>query len=155
MMRIHRFLMLALPLALAACLGSATEPTLAAVETTTFAPALGVNLATSTRTPSGLYYRDSIPGTGVTLVKGQTVGVFYDAYYSNGQRFTHWLASDSTPPTPLSFVLGNGVLIPGFEEGVTGMKVGGIRQLIIPPYLAFGYAQNDVLVFNIEAKSAQ
>jgi FKBP-type peptidyl-prolyl cis-trans isomerase len=156
MMRIPRFLSVVLPLALAACIGSATEPAFVAVETTTFAPALGVNLATSTKTPSGLYYRDITVGTGATLTKGQKVGVYYDGYFSNGQRFDHRLAADATPaPAPFSFTLGDGTVISGFDEGVTGMKIGGMRQVLIPPYLGYGYQANDVLVFNIEAISAQ
>jgi FKBP-type peptidyl-prolyl cis-trans isomerase len=155
-MRIQRLFSLLLPLTLAACLGNTADPVLATVETTTFAPALGVNLTSSTKTVSGLYYRDITVGTGATLTKGQTVGVYYDGYFSDGTRFDHRLASDATPPpSPLSFILGNGALIAGFEEGVTGMQVGGVRQLIIPPQLAYGYAQNDVLVFNVEAVSAQ
>jgi FKBP-type peptidyl-prolyl cis-trans isomerase len=152
-MRIHRLFTLLLPLGLAACLSSTTDPSLATVETTPFAPALGVDLTTSTKTASGLYYRDIVVGTGATLTKGQTVGVYYDGYYYDGSRFDHRLASDGLQP--LSFVLGAGVYISGFEEGVTGMKIGGQRQLIIPPPLAYGYANNNVLVFNVEAVSAQ
>ena|SRR4030081_898142 len=156
MMRIHRLLSLVLPLALAACLSGTTEPTLATVETTTFAPALGVNLATSTRTTSGLYYRDITVGNGATLARGQVVGVYYDGYFPDGTRFDHRLAADATPPpAPFSFTLGSGTVIAGFDEGVTGMKIGGMRQIIIPPALAYGYQQNDVLVFNVEAISAQ
>lgn len=155
-MRIQRFLSLLLPLALAACLGSSTEPALATVETTTFAPSLGVNLGTSTKTASGLYYRDITVGTGATLAKGQTVGVYYDGFFSDGTRFDHRLASDATPPpTPFTFTLGSGQVIFGFDEGVTGMNIGGMRQIIIPPALAYGYQRNDVLVFNVEAISAQ
>jgi peptidylprolyl isomerase len=153
MMRIQRLLSFLLPLVLAGCLSSTTEPALATVETTTFAPALGVDLATSTKTASGVYYRDITLGTGTTLAKGQAVTVWYDGYFSNGTRFDHRLASDGSAPYP--FTMGSGTVISGFDEGVTGMKVGGTRQLIIPPNLAYGYQINDVLVFNVEAVSAQ
>ncbi|MFL5605569.1 MAG: FKBP-type peptidyl-prolyl cis-trans isomerase [Gemmatimonadaceae bacterium] len=155
-MRIQRLLSLVLPLTLAACLSGTTDPVLATVETTTFAPALGVDLATSTKTASGLYYRDITVGTGTTLARGQRVGVYYDGYFSDGTRFDHLLASDATPaPAPFSFTLGSGQVIFGFDEGVTGMKIGGMRQIIIPPALAYGYQRNDVLIFNVEAISAQ
>jgi FKBP-type peptidyl-prolyl cis-trans isomerase len=155
-MRIQRVLSVLLPLALAACLSSTTEPSLATVETTTFASSLAVDLGTSTKTATGLYYRDITIGTGATLAKGQTVGVYYDGYFSDGTRFDHLLASDATPaPTPFGFTLGSGQVIIGFDEGVTGMKIGGVRQIIIPPALAYGYQRNDVLVFNVEAVSAQ
>jgi peptidylprolyl isomerase len=157
-MRLQRFLSLLLPLALVACLSSSTtDPAFASIETTTFAPALGVNLAASTRTASGLYYRDITVGTGATLTKGQKVGVYYDGYYYEGTPFDHRLASDSTTPpaTPYTFTLGSGSVIAGFDEGVTGMKIGGVRQLIIPPGLAYGYNNNNVLVFNVEAVNIQ
>jgi FKBP-type peptidyl-prolyl cis-trans isomerase len=155
-MRLNRFLSLLLPLALAACLSSTTDPAFATVETTTFATSLGVNLATSTKTASGLYYRDITVGTGATFTPGQTVGVYYDGYFYDGTRFNHRLASDSTPAaTPYTFTLGSGSVIAGFDEGVTGMKIGGVRQLIIPPALAYGYSNNNVLVFNVEAVNIQ
>jgi FKBP-type peptidyl-prolyl cis-trans isomerase len=156
-MRLHRSLSLLLPLALAACLSSTTDPAFATVETTTFAPSLGVNLATSTRTPSGLYYRDITVGTGATFAQGLKVGVYYDGYFYDGTPFDHRLASDSTPTprSPFTFTLGSGAVIAGFDEGVTGMKVGGVRQLIIPPSIAYGYSNNNVLVFNVEAFNIQ
>jgi peptidylprolyl isomerase len=154
-MRLHRFLSVLLPLALSACLGDTTDPTLATVETTTFAPGLGVDLARSTKTTSGLYYRDITVGTGATFATGLKVGVYYDAYYPSGGSFDHHLAADPPANSPVTFTLGSTDVIPGFDEGVTGMRVGGTRQLIIPPALAYGYRQNIVLVFNVEAVSIQ
>jgi FKBP-type peptidyl-prolyl cis-trans isomerase len=155
-MRIQRLLSLLLPLVLGGCLSSTTDPVLATVEGTTFAPALAVNLTTSTKTTSGLYYRDISVGTGATLAKGQRVGVYYDGYFFDGTPFDHLLATDATPPpTPFTFTLGSGQVISGFDEGVTGMNIGGKRQIIIPPALAYGYQRNAVLVFNVEAVSAQ
>jgi FKBP-type peptidyl-prolyl cis-trans isomerase FkpA len=156
-MRLHRFSSLLLPLAFAACLSSTTEPTLVTVEQTTFAPSLGVDLASSTKTASGLYYKDVTVGTGATLTPGQLVGVYYDGYYADGTHFDHRLPADSTTPpaTPFSFTLGRGQVIAGFDEGVTGMKIGGRRQLIIPPALGYGTQVNTVLVFTVDAVSAQ
>jgi peptidylprolyl isomerase len=56
---------------------------------------------------------------------------------------------------PLSFTLGGGRVIAGFDEGVTGMQLGGRRQLIIPPALAYGGQNNNVMVFTVEVKSVQ
>ena len=154
-MRIHRLFTLLLPLGLAACLSSTTDPSLATVETTTFAPALAVDIPTSTKTPSGAYYRDLVVGSGATLANGQTANIYYDAYFSDGSRFQHLLAADATPaPAPYGFVFGTTV-ITGITEGMVGMKVGGKRQIVIPPALAYGYQLNDVLIFNVELVSAQ
>jgi FKBP-type peptidyl-prolyl cis-trans isomerase len=144
-----------LPLAIA-CLDT-TAPASATVEETTFASSLGVDLANSTRTSSGLYYRDITVGTGATLTAGQNVTVYYIGWLSNGVPFD----SLKSPSAPLPFQLGAGRLIPGFEEGVAGMKVGGRRQLLIPPALAYGprgYGDipgNTVVVFVVDAVSAQ
>ena len=127
------------------------------IETTTFAPSLGVDLAASTKTPSGLYIRDISQGTGATLVAGQTVGMRYVGAFANGNVF------DSNPaPTPaFSFRLGGGQVIKGWDEGLVGMRVGGKRQLVIPASLGYGPKDygpipgNSVLVFTVEALNAR
>ncbi len=117
------------------------------IETTTFAPALGVNLAASTKTASGLYYRDISVGAGATLAANQNVNVRYVGSFVNGSTF-----DAGTIP----FKLGVGQVIKGWDEGLIGMKVGGKRQLIIPPSLAYGASglgsipPNTVLVFTVE-----
>lgn len=142
--------------ALAAGCGS-DSPTAVSIEQTTFASSLGVNLSASTKLPSGLYYRDITAGTGATLASGQTVGMRYVGSFANGEVF------DSNPePKPIfSFKLGAGQVIKGWDLGLVGMKVGGRRQLIIPPELAYGpndygpIPGNSVLVFTVDAISAQ
>ena len=127
------------------------------IEQTTFAPALGVNLAASTKTPSGLYIRDVAPGTGATLETGQTVGMRYVGSFANGKVFD----SNPAPKPAFSFRLGGGQVIKGWDEGLVGMKVGGKRQLVIPASLAYGpndygpIPGNSVLVFDVEALSAR
>lgn len=145
----RRFLLLAiLPLAFAACLGdSPSTPTpLVPIESTVFAPALGVNLATSTKTASGLYFRDIRIGTGTTIAAGQALNVKYTGSLSSGQVFDAGTYAFTIP----------GNVIQGWNEGLLGMKVGGSRQLIIPASLAYGATgagsipPNAVIVFTVE-----
>jgi peptidylprolyl isomerase len=155
MMRSFRLFAALLPLAFTACL-STTEPTYVRIEDATFAPALGVDLALSTKTASGLWYRDITTGTGATLALGDTARVYYTGSLSSGAQF-----DARQPPdfAPWPFQIGDGSLIPGFDEGVRGMKVGGRRQLIIPPELAYGsrgfltIPGNAILVLVVDAVS--
>lgn len=127
------------------------------IESTKFAPALGVNLAASTKTPSGLYIRDISQGAGATLVAGQTVGMRYVGSFADGKVFD----SNPAPKPAFAFKLGGGQVIAGWDEGLVGMRVGGKRQLVIPPTLAYGpndygpIPGNSVLVFTVEALSAR
>jgi FKBP-type peptidyl-prolyl cis-trans isomerase FkpA len=157
-MRFSRALSLLAPLAFVACLNG-TEPTdypNIPIESTSFASNLNVNLATSTKTSSGLYYRDIQVGTGNTAAVGDNVSVYYQGNLSNGQTFDQRIP----PNTPFTFKLGEPGFITGWTEGITGMKVGTIRQIIIPPALAYGAAgnypaipPNAVLVFHITLNS--
>lgn len=142
--------------ALAAGCGD-SSPTAVPIEQTNFDASLGVNLAQSTKLPSGLYFRDITPGTGATLASGQTVGMRYVGSFANGESFD----SNPAPKPVFSFTLGAGQVIKGWDEGLVGMKVGGRRQLIIPPALAYGpndygpIPGNSVLVFTVDALTAQ
>jgi len=103
------------------------------IENTTFATALGVNLGASTKLPSGMYIRDITVGTGADVVVGQNVSMRYTGALSNGSQF-----DANTTGTPFTFRLGGGQVIAGWDQGIPGMKVGGVRQLIIPSLLAYG-----------------
>jgi FKBP-type peptidyl-prolyl cis-trans isomerase len=93
--------------------------------------------AKMTTTKSGLKYTDEMVGTGDTAMKGNTVEVDYTGWlYVKGQRGAKF--DSSVGKKPFSFKLGAHQVIPGWEEGVEGMKVGGKRELIIPPDLAYG-----------------
>lgn len=118
------------------------------IEGITFAPGLAIDLPKFTKTKSGAYYRDILPGTGATAGTERTVTVRYVAYLPNG------LAVE-TQATPTTFVIGPD-LVRGLREGIPGMRVGGMRTLILPAALAYGREQygavppNSTLVFEIE-----
>ena len=153
MRRFLRLFALALPFAAAACLGDPTAPK---IESTTFAPSLGVNLEASTRTGSGLYIRDLVVGTGSTAQSGATLKVHYSGALVAGFVFDDNVAGTDAPFT---FELGKGAVIKGWDEGLLGMRVGGRRQLIIPSRLGYGSAgsgvipPNAILVFTVELVS--
>ena len=85
-------------------------------------------------TASGLQYWDIVVGTGATATSGKTVGVHYTGWLANGKKFD----SSVDRGRPISFHLGAGIVIKGWDEGIEGMKVGGKRQLRIPPDLGYG-----------------
>jgi FKBP-type peptidyl-prolyl cis-trans isomerase len=86
------------------------------------------------KTTSGLEYWDIKVGTGAVAETGQQVKVDYTGWLTSGKKF------DSSVGTghPFDFKLGASQVIKGWDEGVVGMKVGGKRQLRIPPDLAYG-----------------
>lgn len=104
-------------------------------------------------TPSGLKYIDIQEGDGATPTAGQTVVVHYTGTLENGSKFD----SSRDRNRPFSFKLGAGQVIKGWDEGLSTMKVGGRRQLIIPPELGYGargaggvIPPNATLVFDVE-----
>jgi FKBP-type peptidyl-prolyl cis-trans isomerase FkpA len=104
-------------------------------------------------TASGLQYEDLTEGTGAEAAAGQTVSVHYTGWLADGQKFD----SSKDRNDPFEFVLGGGMVIKGWDEGVQGMKVGGVRRLTIPPQLGYGVRgaggvipPNATLVFEVE-----
>ncbi len=106
-----------------------------------------------TKTASGLEYWDIKVGTGAVAESGKHVKVDYTGWLTNGKKF------DSSVGTgrPFDFMLGANQVIKGWDEGVAGMKVGGKRQLRIPPDLAYGAAgysgvipPNSTLIFDVQ-----
>ena len=136
MSRSFRAVALAAALVTASACGSSTAPKTATpdIATTTFAPSLGVNLAAMTKMANGVYYRDLSVGTGAPIDTGSKVQVRYAGFLVDGSLF------DQSKPTdaPFSFTLGAGAVIKGWDQGVVGMKLGGQRQLVIPPDLGYG-----------------
>jgi FKBP-type peptidyl-prolyl cis-trans isomerase FkpA len=84
--------------------------------------------------PAGLQIKDTKVGKGVAAKAGDTVTVDYTGWLMDGTKFD----SSVDRNQPFQFTLGNGDVIKGWDLGVVGMKVGGTRQLIIPPSLAYG-----------------
>lgn len=111
-----------------------------------------------TTTPSGLQYWDIKVGTGPTATAGKTVKVHYTGWLTNGKKF-----DSSVGGAPFSFALGGGQVIKGWDEGVAGMKVGGKRQLRIPPDLGYGergtpggpIPPNATLIFDVQLLGIQ
>ena len=108
---------------------------------------------TEITTASGLKYTDQVVGTGATPQKGQTVTVHYTGTLENGKKFD----SSLDRGTPADFRIGVGAVIPGWDEGLMTMKVGGKRRLVIPGNLGYGRAgrppdipPNATLVFDVE-----
>jgi peptidylprolyl isomerase len=102
--------------------------------------------------PSGLKYLDLRIGKGREVRRGNQAFVLYAGKFTSGQIFE--ASKDKT--NPFQFVIGEGRVIKGWEEGVVGMRVGGRRVLWIPPELAYGSNRtekippNSTLVFELE-----
>jgi FKBP-type peptidyl-prolyl cis-trans isomerase len=89
---------------------------------------------TPIKLPDGLQYLDLVPGTGALAVKGASLSMQYTGWLSAGRKFD----SSCDRNQPFTFTLGTGEVIPGWDEGIGGMKAGGSRKLIIPPALGYG-----------------
>ncbi len=109
-------------------------------------------------TPSGVRYWDIQTGDGDSATNGHAVKVQYTAWIENGKEFASSISDGRAP----IFTLGVGQVIPGWEDGVRGMKVGGKRQLRIPPSLAYGETgwpplvpPNSTLIYDVELVALQ
>jgi FKBP-type peptidyl-prolyl cis-trans isomerase len=111
------------------------------------------------KTPSGLIYWDIRVGNGATAKEGSHVRVHYTGWLTTGKKFD----SSVDAGKPFDFTIGNGEVIKGWEEGVAGMRVGGKRQLRIPPNLGYGaegtpggpIPPNATLIFDVQLLGVQ
>ena len=110
------------------------------------------------KTTSGLEYIEIEEGAGAQAQAGKTVSVHYTGKFQDGKVFD----SSISRGEPISFPLGQGHVIKGWDEGIALMKVGGKAQLIIPPALAYGergaggvIPPNATLTFDVELVSVE
>jgi FKBP-type peptidyl-prolyl cis-trans isomerase len=111
------------------------------------------------KTDSGLIYWDIRVGNGQPAKEGSHVRVHYTGWLTTGKKFD----SSVDAGKPFDFTIGNGEVIKGWEEGVAGMKVGGKRQLRIPPALGYGadgtpggpIPPNAILIFDVQLLAVQ
>lgn len=103
-------------------------------------------------TDSGLQYLDRKIGTGASPVQGDTVAVHYTGTLENGTKFDSSLDRGA----PFVFVVGTGAVISGWDEGILGMREGGVRRLIVPSSLGYGARSvgsippHSTLIFDLE-----
>lgn len=138
--------------AIAACSDKDAKPSGEVKPTAAVAPASAVT------TPSGLSYVDLVVGNGPQPTSGKPVKVHYTGWLENGTKFD----SSVDRGEPFVFTVGAGEVIPGWDEGVMTMKVGGKRRLIVPSQLGYGAAgaggvipPNATLIFEVELLGAE
>ena len=114
-------------------------------------PDLQVEIAAMRKLPSGVLLQDLVDGAGDSVAAGTTVLVRYSGWLPDGTLF-----DSNADATPFQFRVGAGMVIPGWDDGLVGMKTGGRRKLVIPPDLGYGADGMDVippnatLVFDVE-----
>ena len=111
----------------------------------------GIMNTASPAANAGLIVQDEVIGTGAEATAGSLVSVQYTGKLENGTVF-----DTSAGKAPIQFPLGQGYVIPGWEQGILGMKVGGKRLLIVPPDMGYGdkangpIPANSTLIFEVE-----
>ncbi len=109
---------------------------------------------------SGLF-ADVLKGDGVELAEGKKVAVYYRGWLTNGQLFDESKKDDKGELQPFVFTPGAHEVIPGWEQAVIGMKVGGVRLVIVPPAAGYGekgqgpIPPNAVLIFQIQLAAVE
>jgi FKBP-type peptidyl-prolyl cis-trans isomerase FkpA len=119
--------------------------------TEAFHPSLNVDISTFERKESGVYYKDLRPGTGDEAAPEDVVTITYAGYLKDGTLFDR-------QTTPFQRAVAG--FIPGFREGLIGMRAGGVRKIVIPSRLAYDWEgqpdapvpipRNATLIFDIE-----
>jgi FKBP-type peptidyl-prolyl cis-trans isomerase len=153
----------------AACSVSTATDTTSSSSTTANAAGTCVNKATGqpdtfqnavslSTAADGLQSGDIVAGTGAAAASGQKLTVNYTGWLSTGTVFD---SSCKSGGAPFAFSLGQGMVIKGWDEGLVGLKIGGMRRLVIPPALGYGsqgaggaIPPNATLTFDVELISA-
>lgn len=114
-----------------------------------------------TTTESGLQFEDTAVGAGAEAKPGRTVTVHYTGWLYENEAQGAKFDSSKDRGEPFMFLLGSGMVIKGWDEGVQGMKEGGTRTLIIPAHLGYGargaggvIPPNATLMFEVELLGA-
>src|SRR5512139_718446 len=163
-----RFSIPILILALAACSRETPGPSpavqqaigtalaVAPPEELNYHPDLKVEIAAMRKLPTGILVQDLAPGEGDTVAPGNTVTGRYTGWLPDGTRF-----DGNEDGEPIRFKVGVGMVIPGWDDGLIGMRAGGKRKLVIPPDQGYGpdgsgpIPPNATLVFDVEVVSRE
>jgi peptidylprolyl isomerase len=114
-------------------------------------PDLKVEIAAMRKLPTGVLVQDLAPGEGDTVASGNSVVVRYTGWLPDGTRF-----DGNEDGEPIRFRVGVGMVIPGWDDGLIGMRATGKRKLVIPPDQGYGpdgsgpIPPNATLVFDVE-----
>jgi FKBP-type peptidyl-prolyl cis-trans isomerase FkpA len=102
---------------------------------------------------TGLKFQDLVTGIGPSIKMGDEARVHYTGRFVDGKEFD----SSRNRGKPLEFTMGKGMVVPGFERGIVGMRTGGVRRITVPPHLGYGergsppaIPPNATLVFEVE-----
>lgn len=139
-------------LALIGAVGCASTGAGGGVETTAFATSTGVDIATMTKAAGGFWYRDLVVGQGPEAASGREVSIKYRGMLTDGTV----VDETKSDGNPFLFRLGQATVIRGWEQGLLGMRPGGKRLLVLPPWLGYGNREqgriprNAILVFEVE-----
>jgi FKBP-type peptidyl-prolyl cis-trans isomerase len=120
-------------------------------------PDAGASASAAAPQAGALQIEDVKIGDGAVAAKGKTVAVHYTGTLTDGKKFDSSLDRGQ----PITFPLGSGMVIKGWEQGIEGMRVGGKRKLTIPPALGYGergkgpVPPNATMIFDVELVSVQ
>lgn len=113
------------------------------------------------KTDKGALFADVQAGTGAALTVNHKAAVYYRGWLTSGSKFDESRLGSDGKMTPFIFTLGSHQVVPGWEQALDGMKVGGVRLVIVPPSVGYGTTAqngipaNSVLVFQVQLAEVQ
>lgn len=113
------------------------------------------------KTGTSALFGDAIKGDGTELTEGKKAAVYYRGWLTNGTLFDESRKGNDGNLQPFVFQLGAHQVIPGWEQALAGMKVGGVRLVIVPPAVGYGanaqgsIPANSVLIFQVQLAAVQ